>query len=587
MRIAKHYDVVIAGGGLAGLCLARQLLRETDKTVLLVDRRPTVPGPHQKYGEATVQLSGYYFAKVLDLEEELLLTQLPKYNLRFYWKTEGTDPSQFENYSQAFIRKISNIPTYQLDRNKFEAVIFMLNARDPRFTFAGGVVPHAIRFGKDGDRHRLRLRAGERYGNVSCDWFVDTTGRGRFLARRLELRRPNAIRHGAYYMWCDGHLNIERLTDQTWSEQRTKPDRQALGHYPFWLATNHFSEEGLWFWVIPLRNRTSLGLVFEHGCVDPQEVNSQEKLTDWVCRHFPLFARDLPQRKILHFSGLADFSHGCAQTISAERWALAGEAGRFLDPLYSPGSDFIALHNTMIVDAVKSTDRGELEAKCRRSEQLVRALYEAFVPSYAQSYIALGDPEAYSLKYSWELAVYFGFYVFPFINDFFTEPRFVPGFLKRFSRLGRLNHSLQKLIADFYRWRMRECEPLPEKVFFDFMTFPALAAAETTFYRVGVSVEESRRVLDEQLGHLEPFALWIAAWIASRAIDEREALTDRAFVESLDIETMIFDPPALAARYAALAGSKGRYEWPFDPHLYEAFRTPLRPAAKRALRRSA
>jgi hypothetical protein len=382
-------------------------------------------------------------------------------------------------------------------------------------------------------------------------------------------------------------LNIERLTGQPWNQVRTKADRQALGHYPFWLATNHFCEEGLWFWVIPLRNRTSLGLVFEHGSVAPNEVNSQAKLTDWVCRHFPAFARDLPQRKILHFSGLADFSHGCAQTISAERWALAGEAGRFLDPLYSPGSDFIALHNTMIVDAVKTTDQAELEGKCRRAEQMVRALYEAFVPTYATSYVTLGDPETYSLKYTWELAVYFGFYVFPFINDFFTDARFVPGFLKRFSRLGKLNHALQQLFADFYRWRVRACEPQRDRVFFDFMTFPALVAAETTFYKVGVSIEESRAVLDEQLGHLEVFARWIAAYLVSRAIDQPAALVDRAFVESLELEHLKFDPPALAARYRALAGTAGDYPWPFDPHLYEGFRTPLKADAKRALRRTA
>jgi hypothetical protein len=160
----------------------------------------------------------------------------------------------------------------------------------------------------------------------------------------------------------------------------------------------------------------------------------------------------------------------------------------------------------------------------------VRALCKAFVPGYAQSYVALGDPESYSLKYSWELAVYFGFYVFPFINDFFTEPRSCR-FLKRFSRLGA---SITRC-SDDRRLLPRRGAPASRsrKGVFDFMTFPALAAAGTTFYKVGVTVEESRRVLDEQLVHLGSL----------RALDRRldrlarhrqpGALTDRAFVESL------------------------------------------------------
>ena len=53
----RQVDVLIIGGGLAGLTLARQLLLRSDKRVLLVDRR-ALPPTKQKVGEATVQMSG-------------------------------------------------------------------------------------------------------------------------------------------------------------------------------------------------------------------------------------------------------------------------------------------------------------------------------------------------------------------------------------------------------------------------------------------------------------------------------------------------------------------------------------------------
>ena len=86
---SNHYDVVIIGAGLAGLSLARQLQLESDKKILLIERRREIPPRRQKVGEATVQLSGYYFSKVLDLEEHLLREHFMKYNLRFCWKSAG------------------------------------------------------------------------------------------------------------------------------------------------------------------------------------------------------------------------------------------------------------------------------------------------------------------------------------------------------------------------------------------------------------------------------------------------------------------------------------------------------------------
>ena len=67
---AYDYDVVIIGAGLAGLSLARQLLlNDGAVTILQIDKRLTIPQKGQKVGEATVQVSGYYFSKVLELEE--------------------------------------------------------------------------------------------------------------------------------------------------------------------------------------------------------------------------------------------------------------------------------------------------------------------------------------------------------------------------------------------------------------------------------------------------------------------------------------------------------------------------------------
>src|SRR5205085_7878836 len=135
------------------------------------------------------------------------------------------------------------------------------------------------------------------------------------------------------------------------------------------------------------------------------------------------------------------------------RWALAGEAGRFTDPLYSPGGDLIALYNTFITDAVQTDGDAELDAKCRLYEQLMKSVYEAYVPSYAVSYDALGDQETMTLKYSWELAVYFSFYVFPFINDLFTDRRFLATFVSRFSQLGPINRSLQSFVSSYFQWK--------------------------------------------------------------------------------------------------------------------------------------
>ena len=571
--MSNHFDVVIIGAGLAGLSLTRQLTLMSDKSILLLEKRASIPAKRQKVGESLVQVGGYYFSKVLDLEEHLLCEHFMKYNLRFYWKSAGRDNRNFEDYGQAYIRSFSNIASYQLDRNKLEGELFRLSCEHPNVTCYAPIKNLDVTLSDDASPHTIAFISQDQAITAQADWVVDTTGRSRYLARHLDLAEANDIHHGAAFLWVNGLVDIDKLTDLSLKEIRLKKDRAMTGHLPFWLATNHFMGEGFWFWVIPLQGKTSLGLVYDNRFFPRERVETPKKLIEWACEEFPLFARDLPHRKILDHGGFKSYSYDCAQTIDRSRWALSGMSGRFTDPLYSPGSDFIAFHNTLITDAILTTDASELATKCQLYEHIMRSIYESLIPTFATSYDALGDQEAFSLKYTWELSVYFAFFVFPFINDLATDRLFILSYLGKFSRLGAINKSLQAFISDYYQWKKSARTPARDPQFHDFTSIGTLRMAESTFYRVGVSLEEARQVLNEQLINLRELARYIVAYISSVVVSDERVLTNRDYIEGIDLQHLRFDPEELVDGYERCDDSAAPYQWSFDPFVMEQFRT--------------
>ena len=569
--MSEHFDVVIIGAGLSGLSLSRHLSILSDKTVLLLDKRDKIPPLRQKVGEATVQLSGYYFSKVLDLEEHLVRDHFMKYNLRFFYKTAGNENRSYEDYSQSYIRPFSNIASYQLDRNLLEAELLRLNTQSPNISFCAPVTDLQVTL-RDNDLHEIRFQNQQQTHQVFADWVVDTSGRSRFLARQMHLAEPNDIRHGASFVWVDGLINVEKLTDRSPQDIRLWPGRSSVGHLPLWLATNHFVGEGYWLWMIPLPGKTSLGLVYDKTRISHDQVSTPQKLIEWLCHEFPLLARDLPDRKILDRGSYKDFSYGCKQTIHPAKWALSGESGRFTDPLYSPGGDSIAIHNTLIVDAILTAGADELAGKCQLYEVLMQSIYESFIPSFSLSYDVLGDQEAFALKYTWELSVYFVFFVFPFINDLFTKRLFLMSYLGKFSRLGTLNKQLQAFISAYYQWKKWALQPSQKPCFYDFTAIGALRHAESTFYQIGVSIDEARRILDSQLDNLNELARYLIAYMSSVVLADERVLTNRAFVESIDLKHIEFNPADMAKRSAQCLHLAESYTWSFDPFVLDHLR---------------
>ncbi len=60
------------------------------------------------------------------------LAQL-KYSLRFHWKTAGRENKGLEDCCKCFIRMISNLATFQLDRNLFMDFINNIKLRGLKF----------------------------------------------------------------------------------------------------------------------------------------------------------------------------------------------------------------------------------------------------------------------------------------------------------------------------------------------------------------------------------------------------------------------------------------------------------------------
>lgn len=577
----KHYDLAVIGSGLAGLTLVRQLLLRADKKVLLLDKSAEVPTPRQKLGESTVQVGGYYLSKMLDLEEYLLSEQMLKYNLRFHWKPDGCDGSAYEGLSQSYIRMMSNLAGYQLNRNTLEAELLRLNRLEPGCTFQAPVSELKVDL-QEGAPHQLEYSyAGERV-QATADWVVDTSGRGKHLGRKMELSRPSSIQHSSSYFWVDGLVDVEKLTDRKLDERLTCTSRRRLGHFPFALATNHFVGEGWWFWVIPLKGHTSLGLVFDNKVVPPDTVNTTPKLMEWICREFPLLARDLPQRRIFDHGFLRDYSYDCVQTFYPNKWAISGEAGRFSDPLYSPGSDLIAFHNTAIVDCILTNDDAVLSKKIPLYESLVRSMYQAYVPSYAISYDTLGDQETFVMKYTWELTIYFTFFVFPFINQLLTKQEFILPFLAKLARLGRINTNMQAMLSSFYQWKKGRGEAgggRGEPVHFDFTMLMPLKKSEMLFYEVGVTPDEALDLLDSHLASLKEFARYLVVHTASRVLEEPALLASKEFANSVRLNAFEFDPAGWRSQWSRLSAGGSKQMWSFDSASLEVFRSKRRAMA--------
>ena len=396
------YDVVIIGGSLSGASAATLLRRECpDLRILIVERSARFG---RRVGEATVEISAYFLGRVLGLAHFLNETQLVKQGMRFWFANDET--RSLEDASEIGPLYQVRLPAWQLDRSVVdEEVLQRAIASGAELRRPAQVTEVKL---ESGGIQTVFVRDGETDRPIRCRWVIDASGFATLLARQEGWRRPNT----------------EHPTASAWARWRGVKDwdgAELAAKFPEWsracygsrnTATNHIVGDGWWSWWIPLKGgEVSVGVVFDQRLVEfPQgEGRIGDRLKEFLSRH-PVACEmladadwvegDAHWRKNLPYS---------STTMAGDGFALVGDAAAFLDPLYSPGMDWIAFTVSAAVQLIRAERGGEplrplIEEHNATFVSSYRRWFEAI---YRDKYEYLGEYDLMRLAFRLDLGLYY------------------------------------------------------------------------------------------------------------------------------------------------------------------------------------
>jgi FADH2-dependent halogenase len=309
MTRSLDFEVAVIGGGPAGSAAAAQLARKGRRVLLL--ERETFPRFH--IGESQLPWSNEIF-RTLGCEDLVLEAGfVNKWGASF--TSHDGSVAQYADFARAV--ETPSPQTYQVPRERFDDVLLRHAQRSGAEVQQGTRAVDAIFDAKGATLHYVDPKGLAHTVRVSA--VVDASGRAGFLAKRFGKRVVDPVlRNVAVHAQFEGVPRREgrRAGD---IQMVTRPDRG-------------------WFWFIPITPTvTSVGAVIPKAVhAAAGRPTAEESLQHYV-DETPAAAELMREsRRVSPARFDADYSYLHSQH-AGDRWVIVGDAGGFLDPIFSTG----------------------------------------------------------------------------------------------------------------------------------------------------------------------------------------------------------------------------------------------------------
>jgi flavin-dependent dehydrogenase len=300
--------VLIIGAGPSG-SVAAGLLRKQQRSVLVVERQTF---PRFSIGESLLPQSMQY------LEEAGMLRAVVEAGFQYKNGASFVRGDLLENID--FRDKFSPGwgTTYQVQRADFDHLLARTaEAAGAQFRYRQEVI--AVDFSQSRPLVTVRPDEGEVY-QIESRHVLDASGFGRVLPKLLDLETPSnfPVRAAVFT-----HIR-DNIPLGTFDRNKIR-----VGVHP--------KHVDVWYWTIPFSNgRCSLGVVAEKTFLDQYSGSDVQVLQQLVAEDPALGALlanaqwDTPGRRIAGYAANV-------KSLWGKGYALLGNAGEFLDPVFSSG----------------------------------------------------------------------------------------------------------------------------------------------------------------------------------------------------------------------------------------------------------